>query len=147
MPERNGTAEWRGDLKGGSGSLVVGDGVFAGAYSFASRFEEGVGTNPEELIAAALAGCYSMALNATLEKEGKPAKSVRSNVTVHFGKDDAGFAIKSIDLETNAEVEGIDEKAFLDIAEKVKETCPVSKALTGTEIKLNAKLVNAQAAG
>jgi len=146
MAERKAKAEWTGSLKDGSGTMSLGSGTFEGKFSFATRMGDEPGTNPEELIAAALAGCYSMALNATLEKEGKPAKSVRSNATVHFGKDDAGFAIKSIDLETNAEVEGIDEKAFLDIAEKVKETCPVSKALTGTEIKLNAKLVNAQAA-
>lgn len=142
MAERKATAEWNGSLTQGAGKMSLGSGTFEGKFSFNTRMGDEPGTNPEELIAAALAGCYSMALNATLEKQGTPPKSVRSEAIVHFGKDDNGFAIKSIDLETKASVEGITDEDFRQTAESVKETCPVSKALAAVPIRLNASLAN-----
>ena len=146
MAERKATAEWNGSLLEGEGKMALGSGAFEGKFSFNTRMGDEPGTNPEELIAAALAGCYSMALNATLEKQGSAAKNVRSQAIVHFGKDDAGFAITSIDLETEAEVPGISEEQLRETAERVKETCPVSKALAAVPIKLNAKLTRSTAA-
>jgi osmotically inducible protein OsmC len=142
MAERKASAEWKGSLMQGVGTMSLGSGAFEGKFSFNTRMGDEPGTNPEELIAAALAGCYSMALNATLEKQGTPATDVRSEAVVHFGKDEAGFAIKSIDLETKAAVQGISEEDFRQTAESVKETCPVSKALAAVPIRLNASLAN-----
>jgi osmotically inducible protein OsmC len=139
MAERKAGATWTGTLKEGTGSFQLGSGATAN-FSFQTRMGDEPGTNPEELIGAALAGCYSMALNATLEKEGKPAKSVMTEATVHFGKDDAGFAITSIDLESTAQAEGIEDSDFQRIAEEVKKTCPVSKALAAVPINLTANL-------
>jgi osmotically inducible protein OsmC len=147
MADRKANATWNGSITEGGGKIALGSGLFEGAYSFATRMGDEPGTNPEELLGASLAGCYAMALNATLEREGKPAKSVSAEAIVHLGKDDTGFVIKGIDLEAKAEVEGIDDAAFQEIAEKVKQSCPISKALGGTKITLDAKLVNAQAAG
>src|SRR3982751_1035002 len=144
MAERKATAEWKGDLLHGEGKMSLGSGAFEGKFSFSTRMGDEPGTNPEELIAAALAGCYSMALNATLEKQGTPASSINSQAIVHFGMDDKGFAIQSIDLETKAAVQGISEEDFRQIAENVKESCPVSKALAAVPIRLNANLANAQ---
>lgn len=141
MAVRTAKASWKGGLKDGKGTMALGSGAFEGAFSFNTRMGDEPGTNPEELIGAALAGCYTMALNATLEKEGHKANGIESNAKVHFGKDDAGFAITSIDLETKADVEGLDEEAFLKIAEEVKKGCPVSKALAATPINLTASLV------
>jgi osmotically inducible protein OsmC len=104
------------------------------------------GTNPVELIAAALAGCYSMALNAALEKQRTPATRVNSEAVVHFSKDESGFAIRGIDLNTKVEVSGLDEERFREIAESTKETCPISKALAAVQITLHAELVQASAA-
>jgi lipoyl-dependent peroxiredoxin len=145
MAERKATASWDGTLTEGTGTMALGSGAFEGNFSFNTRMGDEPGTNPEELLGAALAGCYSMALNATLEKEGKPAKSVRSEAIVHFGKDDTGFSVSGIDLNVEAEVEGIDENEFNVIAGKVKSTCPISKAIAAP-ITLSAKLVNAAAA-
>jgi lipoyl-dependent peroxiredoxin len=142
MADRKATAEWNGDLMHGEGKMSLGSGAFEGKFSFNTRMGDEPGTNPEELIAAALAGCYSMALNATLEKQGTPATAVRSAAVVHFGKGDSGFAISGIDLETNAVVQGIKEEDFQQTAENVKETCPVSKALAAVPIRLNASLAN-----
>ena len=146
MPDRKATAEWKGNLTQGQGKIALGSGAFEGSFSFATRMGDEPGTNPEELIAAALAGCYSMALNATLEKQGTPATDVHSEAVVHFGKDDAGFAIRGIDLETKATVPGITEADFQQVAESVKETCPISKALAAVKINLHAELVKASAA-
>ena len=146
MPDRKATAEWKGNLTHGEGRMSLGSGAFDGKFSFGTRMGDEPGTNPEELIGAALAGCYSMALNATFEKAGTPAREVRSAAVVHFGKEEAGFVIKSIDLETQADVPGISEERFLETAESVKETCPVSKALAAVPIKLNAKLTKSTAA-
>lgn len=146
MPDRKATAEWKGNLTQGQGKIALGSGAFEGSFSFATRMGDEPGTNPEELVAAALAGCYSMALNATLEKQGTPATEIRSEAVVHFGKDDAGFAIRGIDLETKATVPGITDADFQQVAETVKETCPISKALAAVKIDLRAELVQASAA-
>jgi lipoyl-dependent peroxiredoxin len=133
MATRNGSAEWRGDLRSGSGDVTVGDGVFKGHYSFASRFEEGEGTNPEELIAGAHAACFSMALSNILAEHGHPADSVRTIAKVHLRQTDAGPTIQRIDLETEGRVPGIDQEHFAAHAEEAKEGCPVSRALAGVE--------------
>ncbi len=141
MATRNGSAEWRGDLKGGEGDLTVGDGVFKGAYSFSSRFEEGEGTNPEELIAAAHAACFSMALAGIMAEHGHPAESVRTTAKVHLRPTDAGPTIRQIDLETEGRVPGIDQAHFAEHAEEAKAGCPVSRALAAVEeINLTANL-------
>ena len=142
MATRNGSAEWHGDLRSGSGNLKVGDGVFEGNYSFASRFEEGEGTNPEELIAAAHAACFTMALANVMAEHGHPADTVRTSAKVHLRQTDAGPTIQRIDLETEGTVPGIDQEHFADHAEEAKKGCPVSRALAGVEeINLSAKLV------
>jgi lipoyl-dependent peroxiredoxin len=146
MAERKATAEWNGSLTEGKGNIAVGSGVFSGAFSFATRMGDEPGTNPEELLGAALAGCYAMALNATLEKKGTPAKNVRVEAKVFLGKDETGFTINRIDLETTAAVDGIDQEQFAAIAEEVKNGCPISKALAATNITLKATLANAATA-
>jgi len=141
MATRNGSAEWKGDLKGGSGSVTVGEGVFEGQYSFSSRFEEGEGTNPEELIGAAHASCFAMALSLLLSEEGHPPDSVRARAKVHLRNVEGLPTIARIDLEVEGSVPGIDEEAFRGFAEKAKEGCPVSRALAGVpEIELSARL-------
>src|SRR3954466_12988692 len=141
MATRNGSAVWNGTPKGGSGTMKLGSGAFEGAYSFSSRFEEGAGTNPEELIGAAEAGCFSMALSSNLEKAGHPAKHISTQATVKLEMVGGGPKITTIDLKTEAEVPGIDEAKFREQAEQTKKTCPVSAALAGTQINLDAKLV------
>lgn len=142
MAERSAKATWKGTLLEGEGTMALGSGAFEGKFSFGSRMGEEPGTNPEELIGAALAGCYTMALNATLEKEGFKVNGIDTGARVHFGKDDDGFTIRKIDLRSEADVEGIDDGRFQEIAAKVKKVCPVSKALAGTEIVLEASLVS-----
>lgn len=141
MPIRNAEAEWTGSLLEGSGHMKMGTGAYDGPFSFKSRMENGVGTNPEELIAAAHAGCYSMAFSAGLGKEGFTPKRVHTSAAVHFDKVEAGFAITSIDLTMEAEIPGIDEAKFQEMAEGAKKGCPVSKALAGTTINLKATLL------
>lgn len=143
MPVRQSHAEWRGNLKDGQGTVKLGSGAFEGNYSFPSRFEEGKGTNPEELIAAAHAGCYSMALSAGLTKAGYNPTRIATNARVHLEKVGEGFEITTIELQTEAEIPGIDENAFMQQAEAAKKGCPISKALAGPEIKLQAKLLTA----
>ena len=141
--KRTGSAVWLGNLKQGTGSLSTAGGALHDTpYSFGSRFENGAGTNPEELIAAAHAGCFSMAFAAALGKNGFNPKRVNTTANVHLTKGDAGFSINLIELQTEASVPGIDEAKFQEIAETAKKTCPVSKALAGPEIKLQAKLVS-----
>jgi osmotically inducible protein OsmC len=142
MATRTGSAVWEGTLKGGKGSLKLGSGAYEGAYSFSSRFEEGKGTNPEELIGAAEAACFSMALSANLEKAGNPAKRINTTATVKLEMVDGAPTITTIDLNTDADVPGIEDKAFQEQAEKTKKTCPVSRALAGPQINLQAKLIN-----
>lgn len=140
MPVRKAEAEWKGDLQQGNGRMSFGSGAFEGAYSFKSRFQEGTGTNPEELIGAAHAGCFSMALSNILAQAGYPPKRVHTTASVHLNKTDGGFAIQTIDLRTEAEVPGIDQDTFQQQAQKAKETCPVSQALSAISITLDAKL-------
>ena len=141
MATRNGNAEWRGDLKGGEGTLTVGDGVFEGAYSFSSRFEEGEGTNPEELIAAAHAACYSMALSGILAEGGHEPQSVRTTAKVHLRNVDGAPTIAQIDLDVEGSAGNIDEEHFRKHADEAKAGCPVSRALGGVpEINVNARL-------
>src|SRR5436189_3145916 len=128
MQTRKAEAEWTGSLKDGSGTVKLGSGAFQGSYSFASRFESGKGTNPEELIGAAHAGCFSMALSAGLGRAGFNPKRVQTDAKVHLVKTDAGFKISKIELQTEAEVPGIDEKTFLEQAEAAKKGCPVAQA-------------------
>jgi osmotically inducible protein OsmC len=141
MATRTGSAVWEGTLKQGRGTMKLGSGAFEGPYSFSSRFEEGKGTNPEELIGAAEAGCYSMALSANLEKAGHPAKRISTTATVKLEMVGGGPKITTIDLKTEAEVPGIDEGKFREQAEHTKKTCPVSVVLAGAQINLDAKLV------
>uniref|UniRef100_UPI003899838B OsmC family protein n=1 Tax=Skermanella mucosa TaxID=1789672 RepID=UPI003899838B len=140
MAERTAEAEWRGALKDGTGRIRTGSGVVDSAYSFPSRFESGSGTNPEELIAAAHAGCFSMALAHGLAGAGHPAERVSTTAKVHLEKADGGFRISRIDLICEAEVPGIDEAGFRKQADDAKANCPVSKALAATEITLDARL-------
>jgi osmotically inducible protein OsmC len=141
MATRTGSAVWEGTLKQGSGTMRVGSGAFDGAYSFSSRFEEAKGTNPEELIAAAEAGCFSMALSANLEKAGHPAKRISTTASVKLEMAGGGPKITTIDVTTEAEVPGIDESKFREVAEHTKKTCPVSVVLAGAHLNLHAKLV------
>lgn len=141
MPVRKADAVWEGNLKEGKGRMKLGSGAFEGAYSFSSRFEEGTGTNPEELIGSALAGCFSMALANGLSQAGHSPKSIHTNASVKFEKVEDGFKITSITLNTDAEVPGIDPEVFQEMAETTKKTCPIAKSLTGIEIILKANLI------
>jgi lipoyl-dependent peroxiredoxin len=141
MAARTGSAIWNGNLKDGNGEVTVGDGVFTGAYSYASRFEDGDGTNPEELIAAAHAACFSMALSNILAEAGHPPDEIRTSARVQLRPVDGEPTIARIDLEVEGSVPGIDEAAFNEHAEAAKAGCPVSRALAGVpEIALEARL-------
>jgi len=141
MPARTATARWEGGLQTGQGQVRLGSGAFEGPYSFQSRFEDGAGTNPEELIGAAHAGCFSMAFSKALADAGFPPTSVETAAKVHLDKTDAGFSVTRIDLDTAGDVPGIDEGTFQKIAEGAKENCPISRLLSpGAEITLTAKL-------
>ncbi len=124
MPVRTAVAVWEGNLKKGRGTVKLGSGAFEGNYSFASRFEQGPGTNPEELIAAAHAGCFSMALSLMLEKAGYTADTIHTVAKVYIDKAGEGFKITTIELETEGNVPGIDEATFLKHAEAAKKTVP-----------------------
>ncbi len=142
MTARNGSAEWHGSVESGSGTVTVGDGVFEGAYSFASRFAEGEGTNPEQLIAAAHAACFTMALSSVLGAAGHAPESLRTNARVQLRNIDGAPTLARIDLDTEGRVPGVDEQQFQRHAEEAKANCPVSRALAGIpEIVLSAKLV------
>jgi osmotically inducible protein OsmC len=145
MAVRTANARWEGALKGGSGTLALGSGAFQGQYSFSSRFEEGNGTNPEELIGAAHAGCFSMAFANILAQAGHEPQRIETTARVHFEPVDDGFGITRIELSTEGEVEGVDAVDFQRHAEEAKEGCPVSKALEAVEITLDARLVGAGA--
>lgn len=140
MPTRKAKATWNGDLKNGKGNLSFGSGAYEGAYSFKSRFEDGTGTNPEELIGAAHAGCYAMALSAALAEAGFTPESVTANARVALEIVDGDPSITTITLKVEADIPDIDEETFREQAEGAKENCPVSKALAGVDIQLDASL-------
>jgi osmotically inducible protein OsmC len=141
MPIRKSEAAWQGNLMEGNGHMRLGTGAYDGPFSFQSRMENGDGTNPEELIAAAHAGCFSMAFSAGLAKAGFTPKRVHTTASVHFDKVETGFAITGIDLEMEADVPGLDEAKFLEVAQGAKKGCPVSRALAATPITLKARLI------
>lgn len=140
MPIRTGKAVWKGTLQKGEGTVHTESGVLNTPYSFSSRFESGTGTNPEELIGAAHAGCFSMAFASELEKAGFPAERVSTEDRVHIEKVGDGFTITRIEMVTEADVSGIDEGKFQQLAEHAKKTCPVSRALAAVDIDLEARL-------
>ncbi len=140
MPTRNADATWNGALRDGTGAFKTESGDVEGSYSFSTRFEDGSGTNPEELIAAAHATCYSMALANELGKAGHVPESVATTAKVHLEKDGDGFSIPKIELATKATVSDIDDGEFQAIAAATSKACPVSKVLSGAEITLDAAL-------
>ena len=141
MPTRNAQANWTGNLKEGNGTMKLGSGAFEGKYSFGTRFEGAPGTNPEELLGAAHAGCFSMALAAGLGKNGFNPQSVHTTAAVSLEKVGEGFKITRIKLVTEAKVPNIDPAKFQEIATATKSGCPVSQALAATPIELEAKLI------
>ena len=146
---RKAEADWNGSIMEGKGKVKLGSGAFEGAYSFKSRFsddEEQKATNPEELIAAAHAGCFTMALSGNLGKAGYTPKNIHTTANVKIEKEGDGFVIPNIDLTTEAEVDDIEDDEFQKIAEETKKTCPVSQVLSGAEISLDAKLKKTSAA-
>jgi osmotically inducible protein OsmC len=139
--KRTGSAVWTGGLKDGRGTVSTASGVLRGTqYSFSARFENGTGTNPEELIGAAHAGCFSMALSGQLGAAGMTAESIRTTATVSLEKQESGFAITGIHLDVTAKIPGADKQAFQKAAASAKEGCPVSKALAAVAITMDAKL-------
>jgi lipoyl-dependent peroxiredoxin len=141
MAIRTSRSTWQGDLKAGTGTMTLGSGAFEGRYSFSSRFEEGSGTNPEELVGAAHAGCFSMFLAGKVAAAGFSVTRIDTEAKVHLGKDAVGAAIVRIELVCRVEVPGITPAAFDELAEVAKKGCPVSKALASVPIELDAKLV------
>ena len=142
MPTRSADARWEGSLREGKGTMKLGGGAYEGPYSFTSRFEDGSGTNPEELIAAAHAGCFSMARSAALGRAGHDPDSVSTTANVELEKGDSGFSITRIRLVTQAVVPGIEDAQFQEIAADAKANCPVSRALGAVEITLDATLAS-----
>ena len=140
MPVRKAEAIWEGTLQDGKGTMKMASGAYEGPYSFSSRFEDGTGTNPEELIAAAHAGCFSMKLSGELGKAGFPPEKVETRAEISLEKGEAGFSITKSHLVTTASVPGIDQATFDEIAEGAKANCPVSQVLKGAEITLDATL-------
>ncbi len=141
MLVRTSEAEWTGNLTAGKGSIKLGSGAFEGKYDWGSRSADAPGTNPEELIGAAHAGCFTMALSAQLGNAGFTPTRLHTSAKVHLIKNETGFVIPKIELETEGEVPGIDDAKFQELAAVAKAGCPVSKALAGVEITLNAKLI------
>ena len=142
MPTRSASAKWDGTLKEGSGRIEMATGAWEGPYSWSSRFEEAQGTNPEELIAAAHAGCFSMKFAGDLGAAGFDPTSVRTTANVRLEKGEAGWNIVAIELDSEVQVDGIDDARFQEIAEQAKDACPVSKALAAVPvITVNAKRV------
>lgn len=142
MVKRSANSEWKGKLEDGEGHMSLGSGAFEGKYSFHSRFKDGKGTNPEELIAAAHSGCFSMALAVSLEEEGYEPESVDTEAVVDLQNVEGDFEITKIQLKNRSEVPRIEEEEFKEIAHRAKENCPVSKALSATDIELEAELIS-----
>jgi osmotically inducible protein OsmC len=141
MPTRKSEAEWHGTLREGRGQMKIGNDTHARPFTFASRFEDAAASNPEELIAAAHAGCFSMQLSGLLTAGNHPPKSIHTTAKVHIEASAKGADITTIDLETRAEVPGIDHDTFMKMAEMAKEICPVSKALKAVKINVKATLL------
>jgi osmotically inducible protein OsmC len=141
MPIRTAKATWEGEIAKGKGTMALGSGAFEGKFSVGSRFESEPGTNPEELIGAAHAGCFSMALSSILTKAGFKPKSIRTDAKVHIDKKGENWRITKVELSTSADIPDVDEDDFQEYARQAKEGCPVSQALAGPEITLTAKLM------
>jgi len=141
MTIRNAEATWLGSFREGKGVMKLGSGAFEGAYSYTTRFEEEPGTNPEELLGAAHAGCFSMSLSARLSNNGFPTTQIHTTAKVHFGRVDGKARIIKIELNNETEATGISPEKFQELAEDAKVNCPVSLALVGVEITLDARLV------
>lgn len=143
MSVRNASANWQGTLRDGKGLMAFGTGesAYQGPFSHGSRFAEAEGTNPEELVGAALAGCFSMALAADLGRAGYDPIDIHSKAAVHLEKVEGAQTITRIVLDTEAKVNGIQQDEFLELADKTKDNCPVSRALGGVQVELNAKLL------
>jgi osmotically inducible protein OsmC len=141
MPERSAHAHWEGPVKQGSGRITADSGAVAADYSFGARFEDQAGTNPEELLGAAHAGCFTMALALGLTEAGHPPAHIDTTARVAIEKGSSGFHIPRIELQVAADVPGVDAAIFAGLAQDAMENCPVSKALAGTDITLNAELV------
>ena len=139
MAIRTVSATWSGTLKEGQGKMRITG--YEGPFTFVSRFEEGEGTNPEELVGAAHAGCYSMFLSALISGEGLTPESIDTSATVHLGKDDIGPVVSNIDLVCKVKCEGLTQEKFEELATAAKEKCPISRLLAAAEIKLDATLV------
>jgi len=138
MSIRKAKSQWNGTLKDGSGTMNFSN--YSGPFTFKSRFEEGSGTNPEELVGAALSGCYSMFLSALISGEGLSTESVETTATVHLGKDDKGPVITTIELDSHVTCEGLSQEKFKELAAAAKEGCPISRLVAPTEVKLTAEL-------
>ncbi len=140
--ERRAEAEWKGSIRDGSGKVKLGSGAFEGPYSFKSRFESGAGTNPEELLGAAHAGCFSMALSLALTTAGTPPERIHTVATVHLDRDQTGPVISKIELLTEVKAAGLDDAKLQELAKGAKAGCPLSRALASVPtITLTAKLV------
>lgn len=145
--DRTASAQWKGDLRAGGGTIRLGSGAFEGPYSFTTRFEGAPGTNPEELLAGAHAGCFSMALALGLTKAGHPPASIETSAAVHLNKVGEGFGITRIDLVTRGDVPGLAEAEFQRLATDAKLNCIISKALAAVPITLSATLVSGASGG
>jgi osmotically inducible protein OsmC len=141
MPTRTASAQWNGNLKGGKGEMSLGNGANKFPFSFGSRMEDEKGSNPEELLASALAGCFSMALTANLGGAGFEPQHVNTTAKANFSNASGKWTVESMDLDVEASVPGIDDTRFQQIADEAKSGCPVSRALAGVKISVNAKLV------
>lgn len=141
MPVRTADAEWRGNLRQGRGTMRFGSGAYEGEFTYVSRFEEGRGTNPEELIGAAHAGCFSMELAANLARDGHTPQRIHTTSHVHLEMGAGGASITRIVLDCEGDVPGLDETTFQEFADKARKSCPVSKALTGVDISVNGRLL------
>lgn len=140
MIERKATARWEGDLRTGTGSVRLGSGAFEGPYSFGTRFESAPGTNPEELLGAAHAGCFTMALSLGLTKAGHPPANLDTTAAVELDKTGDAFSVTRIRLTTRGRVPGLDEAKFRELAEDAKKNCIISRALSGVPMELDAAL-------
>lgn len=141
MAVRNAEATWTGSLREGNGVMKLGSGAFEGAFSYGTRFEEEPGTNPEELLGAAHAGCFSMSLASRLSSNGFPVTQIHTRAKIHFGRVDGKARIIKIELENETEASGVSPEKFQELAAEAKATCPVSVALSSVEITLAARLV------